>query len=117
MKEYLLSMYQPDGDPPSPEVLGPIMQQLWAVRDEMTAAGAFVFTDGLEFPDASTVVRFKDGDVLITDGPFIEGKEHLGGFYIIRAPDLDAALEWARKITVASTLPTEVRPMRTEVDD
>jgi hypothetical protein len=93
------------------------MHDLSLVRDDMKAAGSFVFTDGLEFPDAATVVRLKDGELLMTDGPFIEGKEHLGGFYIVKAPDLDAALEWARRITVASTLPTEVRPMRTEVED
>jgi hypothetical protein len=117
MKQYLLSMYQPVGDPPPPDVLQSIMQQLSLVQDEMKAAGSFVFTDGLEFPDAATVVRVKDGELLMTDGPFIEGKEHLGGFYIIKAADLDAALEWARKVTLASTLPIEVRPMRTEVED
>jgi hypothetical protein len=117
VKQYLLSMYQPDGAPPAPDVLATIMHDLAVVRSEMEAAGAFVFTDGLEFADAATVVRFKNGDVSMTDGPYVEGKEHLGGFWIIKATDLDAALEWAGKITVASTLPIEVRPFRREVED
>jgi hypothetical protein len=116
MKQYLLAMYQPDGTPPPPSVLEPIMHNLQLVRGEMEAAGAFVFTDGLEFASTATVVRMHDGDVLMTDGPYVEGKEHLGGFWIIKAPDLDAALGWARKITEASTLPIEVRPFRREVD-
>ena len=64
----------------------------------MKAAGAWVFAGGLHPPSTATVVRLKDGDVLMTDGPFAEGKEHLGGFTIIKAPDLDAALEWGRKL-------------------
>ena len=58
------------------------------------------------------MVRLKDGEVLITDGPFAEGKEHIGGFTIIEAPDLDAALEWGRKLARATTLPIEVRPFQ-----
>ena len=111
MKHYMLSIYQPDGDPPPPEVLEPIMRDIDAVNDEMKAAGAWVFTGGLHPPEVATVLRVSDGDVLITDGPFAEGKEHVGGFWIIRAPDLDAALGWARKATVACRLPVEVRPM------
>ncbi len=87
------------------------------IRSEMETAGAFVFTDGLEFADSATVVRYQDGDISMTDGPYVEGKEHLGGFWIIKAADLDAALGWARKITTASTLPIEVRPFRREVED
>jgi len=111
MKHYMLSIYQPDGDPPPPEVLEPIMRDIDAVNDAMKAAGNWVFTGGLHPPDTATVVRAGDGDVLVTDGPFAEGKEHIGGFWIIRAPDLDAALGWARKATVACRLPVEVRPM------
>jgi hypothetical protein len=111
MKRYMLSIYQPDGDPPPPEVLEPIMRDIDAVNDEMKAAGAWVFTGGLHPPDTATVLRASDGDVLITDGPFAEGKEHVGGFWIIRAADLDEALAWARKATLACTLPVEVRPM------
>jgi hypothetical protein len=112
MKQYLLSVYQPDGEPPPPEILQPIMQKVMAVRDEMKAAGIWVFGGALHLASTATVVRAKDGDVLTTDGPFAEGKEHIGGFSIIKAPDLDAALEWARKIARATTLPIEVRPFR-----
>ena len=111
MKQYLLSIYQPDGDPLPPEVLGPIMRDIGAVDRELRAAGAWVFTGGLHAPDTATVLRASDDDVLVTDGPFAEGKEHVGGFWIIRAADLDEALAWARRATVACTLPVEVRPM------
>jgi hypothetical protein len=111
MKQYLLSIYQPDGDPPPPEILEPIMKDIEAVDAEMRAAGAWVFTCGLHPPDTATVLRADGGDVLITDGPFAEGKEHVGGFWIISAPDLDAALSWARKAAAACQLPVEVRPM------
>jgi hypothetical protein len=110
MKQYLLSIYQPDGPPPAAAVLQGIMQEVKAVRDEMKAAGAWVFSGGLHPPSTSTVVRFKDREVLTTDGPYIEGKEHIGGFTIVRAVDLDAALAWARKLSRVITLPIEVRP-------
>ena len=116
MKQYLLSVYQPDGDPPSPEVLGPIMRDLEVVNQELKATGAWVFAAGLHPPSTATVVRLRDGDVLMTDGPFAEGKEHIGGFTIIKAPDLDAALDWARKLARASTLPIEVRPLQDETE-
>ena len=111
MKQYMLSIYQPDGDPPPSEVLEPIMRDIESVNAEMKAAGVWVFTGGVHPPDTATVVRAVDGEVLVTDGPFAEGKEHVGGFWIIRAPDLDAALDWARKATAACKLPIEVRPM------
>jgi hypothetical protein len=112
MKSYLLSVYQPDGPPPPPERLDAIMRDVRAVRDEMKKAGAWVFTAGLYPPGTATVVRYRDGDFLMTDGPFAEGKEHLGGFSLITAPDLDAALEWGRKLSRATTLPIEVRPVQ-----
>jgi len=111
MKQYLLSIYQPDGDTPPPEVLEPIMRDVTAVGEDMRAAGAWVFNAGLHPPETATVVRAADGGMLVTDGPFAEGKEHIGGFWIIRAPDLDAALGWARRATEACRLPVEVRPM------
>ena len=112
MKQYLLSIYQPDGDPPPPDVLDGIMRDVHAVVREIKEAGAWVFTAGLHAADASTVVRFKEGQSLVTDGPFTEGKEHVGGFTIIQAADLDVALAWARKLARATTLPVEVRPVR-----
>ncbi|MGH3647019.1 MAG: YciI family protein [Micromonosporaceae bacterium] len=114
MKQYLLSLYQPPGDPPPPEILDPVMARLGALEKEMQQAGAWVFSGGLHPPSTATVLRPKDGDVLVTDGPYTEGKEVFGGFTIIRAPDLDAALEWGRRYAAASTLPVEVRPFRGE---
>src|SRR5262249_48594562 len=112
MTHYLLSLYQPDGPPPPREVLDTIMRDLDVVRHDLVAANAWVFSGGLHQPTSATVVRVKDGDVLMTDGPYVEGKEHLGGFTIIRAADLDAALEWAQRMARATTLPIEVRPFQ-----
>ena len=115
MTQYLLSIYQPDGPIPAPEVLGPIMRDIEALRREMKAVGAWVFSGGLHAPSTATVVRFRDGEMLTTDGPYAEGKEHLGGFTIVEAPDLDAALVWGRKLARAvALLPVEVRPFQGE---
>jgi hypothetical protein len=111
MRQYLLSLYQPDGEPPAPEVLEPIMAGLASLRAEMEAAGAWVYEAGLHPSSAATVVRDRDGEAVLTDGPFTEGKEHLGGFTIIRAADLDAALAWAHRFAAVTTLPIEVRPL------
>ena len=111
MNQYLLSIYQPDGDPPPPEVLDPIMRDVEAVNAELRAAGAWVFAGGLHPPSTATVVHAKGTEVLTTDGPYIEGKEHIGGFTVIHAADLDAALEWGRRLSAATTLPIEVRPL------
>ena len=94
-----------------------VMRDLDALNQEIKAAGAWVFAGGLHPPSTATVVRLQDGEVLMTDGPFAEGKEHLGGFTIIKAPDLDAALEWGRKLARATTLPIEVRPFQDEAED
>jgi hypothetical protein len=113
MTHYLLSIYQPDTEAaPPPEFLEPIMKDVAAVNAEMRAAGAWVFAGGLHLAHTSTVVRLQGDEVLTTDGPYIEGKEHLGGFTVIQAPDLDAALEWGRKLARAITLPIEVRPFQ-----
>ena len=110
MTQYLLSVYQPDGPAPEPDVLATIGDELYALNQEMVSAGAWVFSGGLCAPTTATVLRARGGDVLVTDGPYTEGKEHLGGFTIVEAPDLDAALGWGRKLTRATTLPIEVRP-------
>ena len=112
MKNYLLSVYQPDGPIPAPEVLEPIVKALGVLNEDMRAAGAWVFDGGLFPPSTATVVRVRDGEVGMTDGPYVEGKEHLGGFTIVQAPDLDAALEWGRRLAAATTLPIEVRPFQ-----
>jgi hypothetical protein len=116
MKQYLLSIYQPDGEPPAPEVLEPVMRRLEELNREMAEAGAWVFAAGLHPAGSATVIRVEGGETLLTDGPFVEGKEHLGGFTIVRAADLDAALEWGRKLAQATTLPIEVRPFQGEVE-
>ena len=125
MKQYLLSIYQPDGETPAPELLEKVMRDMNALIQEAKAAGVWVFNGGLHPASTATVVRVQRGDVLITDGPFAEGKEHIGGFLIIKVPDLDAALEWAgkaaRAVTLAdrsdvgSGLPIEVRPFQGDV--
>jgi hypothetical protein len=88
------------------------MRDVAHLVEEMKAADALVFNAGLHAPTTATVVQLKDGDLLTTDGPYLEGKEHIGGFDVIQAPDLDSALEWGRKVaTVLSPLPIEVRPV------
>ena len=116
MKLYLLSIYQPDGDPPPPEVLAEIMKEIDAMNQELKSTGSWVFAGGLHPPSTATVVRAKDGDVLMTDGPFVEGKEHIGGFTVIKASDLDVALGWGRRLAQATTLPVEVRPFQGEAE-
>ena len=106
----LLSVMQPVGQPPAPDVLAEIGKNLDALNQDLREAGAWVFAGGLHGPESSTVLRPRDGDVLVTDGPYAEGKEMLGGISLIQAPDLDAALEWGRRLALATTLPIEVRP-------
>ncbi|HWL97196.1 MAG TPA: YciI family protein [Nocardioidaceae bacterium] len=111
MTQYLLSVYQPDGAP-SPEKLEQVSRNLETLNRDLAEAGAWVFAGGLCAPSTATVVRVRAGEVLMTDGPFAEVKEHLGGFTIIDAPDLDAALGWADRLARATTLPIEVRPFQ-----
>ena len=111
MPQYLLTVVTPSGVEQSPqEVLEPIMRDVDAVDREMREAGAWVFSGGLAAPGSATTLRPKDGEILLVDGPFIEGREYVGGFSIVAAPDLDAALDWGRKLARATTLPIEVRP-------
>ncbi|MCT2581651.1 YciI family protein [Actinophytocola gossypii] len=111
MTQYLLSIYQPDGDPPPPEVLDPLMRELDRLNDDLRAEDAWVFGAGLHPPHTATVLRAADDGVLTTDGPFVEGREHLGGFTVIEAADLDEALRWGRRLAEVTTLPIEVRPL------
>ena len=112
MKQYLLSVYHPEGGLPAPEVMEKINRDVTALNAELQAAGAWVFAGGLYPSSTATVVRADGDEALITDGPFAEGKEHIGGILVIRAPDLDAALEWGRKAARACTVPIEVRPFQ-----
>lgn len=113
MARYMFSAYSVEGSA-RPEMSEEEMQQGWqkimVLEEEMKSAGALVFSGRLTEPDTATVVRMADSDVMTTDGPFAESKEHLGGFYIIEADDLDAALAWASKTTAAVGAPIEVRP-------
>lgn len=88
-----------------------------AFNAEVKASGAWVFAGGLNPPDSATVVRVKDGEALLTDGPFAESKEQLGGFWVLKAPDLDAALELARRASIACQAPVEVRPFQDDAED
>ena len=113
MTQYLLSVHHsPDAPPPPPEDMQKAFAQVDAFNAELQAAGAWVFAGGLHPPTVATVVRAENGETIITDGPFAETKEQLGGFWIITAPDLDAALAWAAKGSAACMGPVEVRPFQ-----
>jgi hypothetical protein len=119
MKQYLLSIYQPDGPPPPPDALRKVMDDLSVFIAETKSAGAWVFNGGLHPPSTATVVRVRGADALITDGPFMEGKEHIGGFMVLKAHELDVAVDWARRLARILTLPghdaglaVEVRPFQ-----
>ena len=115
MARYLLSVHSVEGevgDPMTEEEVRQFMERVSVLEQELKSAGAWLFGGSLHEPDTATVVRMADGEVLATDGPFAEAKEHLGGFYIIEADDLDAALAWAAKTTAAVSKPIEVRPFR-----
>ena len=115
MTQYLMAVYGVEGDPtPSPEELQQMYKDVDGFNDELKAEGAMVFAGGLHPSETATVVRVKDGETLTTDGPFAETKEQLGGFWVIEAPDLDAALAWAAKGTAACKSPVEVRPFQEE---
>jgi hypothetical protein len=117
MKQYLLTIcYPADAVRPPPDVLKKIMADIGTVRKEMQTAGAWIFSGGLAPASSATVMRYQNGDIVTTDGPFIESKEQIGGITIVKAPDLDAALVWARKLARAVTTPVEVRPF-SEVRD
>jgi hypothetical protein len=115
MAKYLLSVHSVEGevgDPMTEEQMQQFMEQVNVLEEEMRSAGAWLFGGALHDPDTATVVRVSNGEVLTTDGPFAESKEHLGGFYIIEAGDLDEALVWASRTTAAVSHPIEVRPFR-----
>jgi hypothetical protein len=113
MSQYLLSTYAVEGETRSsmsPEEMQTFMERVYALEAEMKASGTFVFTGRLHDPDTATVVSSSDGDLIMTDGPFVESKEHIAGLYIINADDLDAALAWAGKVVDAINHPIEVTP-------
>src|ERR1700691_1896072 len=118
MKQYLLSVYHPESsDAPAPEVMEKIRHDVGAVNSEMQAAGAWVFAGGLYPSETAPVVRPRDREILITDAPFTEGKGDIARLWVIKVPDLDAALEWGGKATRACQVPIEVRPFQDEAED
>lgn len=112
MTQYVLTVYQPDGPIPAPEVLERMSRELDALHERIKADGSWVFSGGLHPSDSATVVREQAGDVVMTDGPYLEGKEHVGGFLIVNSPDLDAALGYAADAARITGLPIEVRPFQ-----
>ncbi len=115
MKQYLLSVWMVDGAPlPSEDEMAQAYKDVDAFNAEIMASGQWVFGGGLHPVETATTVQVRNGDVLTTDGPFAESKEHLGGFWVIKAADLDDALALARRATVACKAPVEVRPFEDE---
>jgi hypothetical protein len=112
MKQYLLSVYQPSETPPPEVDIDQVIRDVEELQREMQESGVWVFAGGLHGPSSATVVKPEGDEVLVVDGPYIEAKEFIGGFTVIQVPDLDAALEWARKSARATTLPIEVRPFQ-----
>ncbi len=116
MSQYLLSVWHDPSNPipDDPAVMQRMVAQVGAVNDELMSTGAWVFGGGLHDPSTATVVRNTGGETVMTDGPFAETKEFLGGFWVIEAADLDAALAWAAKAAAACEGPVEVRPFQDE---
>jgi hypothetical protein len=113
MRQYLLSVAMIDGAPPRPDAeMQKAFGQVDALNAELQDKGAWVFAGGLMASSTATVVREDGGELLVTDGPFTEAKEHIGGFWVIEATDLDEALAWAAKATRACMEPVEVRPFQ-----
>src|SRR5437868_15536897 len=113
MTQYLLAVHHsPDAPPPPPDQMQRAFRQVDELNEELKSAGAWVFGGGLHPPEIATVVRTENGEAIMTDGPFAETKEQLGGFWVIAAPDLDAALAWASKASAACMGPVEVRPFQ-----
>ena len=115
MKQYLMAVHYVEGQPPpAPDVMQAMYTDVAAFNDQLMADGVWVFGGGLEEPSIATVVRSQNGEVITTDGPFAESKEQIGGFWVIKAEDLDAALAIAAKASAACQGPVEVRPFQEE---
>ncbi len=106
---YLLTIHQPDAPPPDVD-LEAVMARVGEFIAETRAANSWVFNGGLHPPSTATVVRVRDDELLLTDGPYTEGKEHIGGLVVVEEADLDAALGWAKQLARILGLPIEVRP-------
>ena len=116
MTTYLMSVWDTNQPEPSPEEIETMFARVGVFNEKLKAQGAWVFAGGLHAPSTATVVRNQDGDTLTTDGPYAETKEQLGGFWIVRAPELDAALQLAAEGSLACGAPVEVRPFQDDVE-
>ena len=120
MKQYLLAVYSAEAageDTPPAEEMQRAYEAVERFNNEVRAAGAWVFAGGLHPSSTATVVRAQGGQVVTTDGPYAETKEQIGGFWVIKAADLDAALDWAAKGSAACGRPVEVRPFQDEPEE
>ena len=118
MKQYLLSVYYVEGEGATPpEVMEQAFTDVEALNEKMKTDGVYVFAGGLETPDVASVVKEDDGRIVVTDGPFPEAKEQLGGFWVIKAADDDAARSWAEQATRACRGPVEIRPFQDEPEE
>ena len=118
MTQYLLAVHgAEDSSYATPEDMQAAFEAVNVFNADVQAAGAWVFAGGLQPASTATVVRVTDGDVLTTDGPYLETKEHIGGFWVIDVADLDVALDCARKGSIACANPVEVRPFQEEPED
>lgn len=111
MTQYLVAIHHPDDHDPAAHEDEAMGRDIDALNDEMVAAGVRIFVGGLKPPGSAKSLRLGPGGaVLVTDGPYAEAKEHIGGFWVLEATDLDAALTWGRKAAIACRAPVEVRP-------
>lgn len=118
MKQYMLSVHNVEGqEAPSSEEMQRAFADVDALNTRLQEEGAWVFACGLTEPSTATVVDNTGGEALVTDGPFSEAKEQIGGFWVIKAPDLDAALRWATDASAACQNPVEVRPLQDDAED
>lgn len=115
MTQYLVSVWHAATGPDlSPEQMQQSFKDVDALNAKLQQAGVWVFAGGLHNPASATVVKASGSDVLVTDGPYVETKESIGGFWILDCPDLDSVLDWAKQATVACRVPVEVRPFHAE---
>ncbi len=110
MPQYLVAVHHPIDFEPASESEA-TRRDISTLNLKMRAAGIVVFVGGLDRPSSAKSVRLKpDGGVLVTDGPYIETKEQIGGFWVLEVPDMDTALDWGRQAATACRIPVEVRP-------
>ena len=107
----------PSPEPPAPEVMEQVMQAYNAYTQMLKDRGAYLGGEALQPNPTATTVRVKDGKPIVTDGPFVEAKEHIGGFWVLKAEDLDDALALAAKASAACRGPVEVRPFQDDAED